>query len=72
TANFQRLPDLVISPGNAEEIAEVTKVCNEYKLSIIPRGSGTNLAAGTVPYDGGVVFLFNRMDQILNFDKENL
>lgn len=72
TANFQRLPDLVISPGNAEEIAEVLKVCNEYKISIIPRGSGTNLAAGTVPYEGGVVILFNRMDQILNFDKENL
>ncbi|KOS64096.1 FAD-binding protein [Lysinibacillus sp. FJAT-14222] len=72
TANFQRLPELVISPGSVEEIAEVLKVCNEYKIPIIPRGSGTNLAAGTVPYDGGVVILFTRMDQIINFDKENL
>lgn len=72
TANFQRLPELVISPQSTEEIAEVLKICNNYNVPIIPRGSGTNLAAGTVPYDGGVVILFNRMNQILNFDKENL
>ncbi|MEO4054434.1 FAD-linked oxidase C-terminal domain-containing protein [Solibacillus sp. CAU 1738] len=72
TANFQRLPELVISPANAEEISEVVKICNEYMIPIVPRGSGTNLAAGTVPHDGGIVFLFNRMDQIIDFDKENL
>ena len=72
TANFQRLPELVISPANAEEISKVLKVCNEYNIPIVPRGSGTNLAAGTVPFDGGIVLLFNRMDKILDFDKENL
>lgn len=72
TANFQRLPELVISPANTEEISAVLKVCNEFKIPIVPRGSGTNLAAGTVPFNGGVVLLFNRMDKILDFDKENL
>lgn len=72
TANFQRLPDLVVSPKNSEEISAILHICNEHRIPIIPRGSGTNLAAGTVPHDGGIVFLFNRMNQILDFDKENL
>ena len=72
TANFQRMPDVVLSPADTAQVAEIVKVCNEYRIPIIPRGSGTNLAAGTVPYDGGVVLLFNRMNKVLDFDLENL
>lgn len=72
TANFQRMPDVALSPANTEQVADIVKVCNEYKIPLIPRGSGTNLAAGTVPYDGGVVLLFNRMNQVVDFDLENL
>ena len=72
TANFQAMPDLILSPGSTEEIQEIVKVCLEYRVPIISRGSGTNLAAGTVPTSGGVVLLFNRMNQILELDEENL
>lgn len=72
TANFQCMPELVVSPKDTEQVAEIIKICNEHQIPIIPRGSGTNLAAGTVPYDGGIVFLFNRMNDIVDFDKENL
>jgi len=72
TANFQRMPDVVLSPANTQQVVEIVKVCDTYKIPIIPRGSGTNLAAGTVPFDGGVILLFNRMNQIVECDKENL
>lgn len=72
TANFQSKPDLVISPGNTKEVSEIVKVCSEGKIPIVSRGSGTNLAAGTVPTQGGIVLLFNRMNQIVELDKENL
>lgn len=72
TANFQRMPELIVSPKNTEEIVKIVQICNKNRIPIIPRGSGTNLAAGTVPYDGGIVFLFNRMNKIVEFDKENL
>jgi len=38
----------------------------------VSRGSGTNLAAGTVPSKGGLIVLFNNMDKIIEVDKENL
>lgn len=72
TANFQALPDIVLSPASIGEIQEIVKVCAEYGVPIVSRGSGTNLAAGTTPTSGGVVVLFNRMNRILELDEENL
>lgn len=72
TPQFQSMPDAVIAPRNKEEIAKVVKVCNEYKIPIVPRGSGTNLCAGTCPTEGGVVLLFKHLNQILEIDEENL
>ncbi len=72
TANFQAKPDLVVSPRSTEEIAEIVKICAREQIPIVSRGSGTNLAAGTVPSKGGLIVLFNNMDKILEVDKENL
>ncbi|WP_422124152.1 FAD-binding oxidoreductase [Planococcus sp. X10-3] len=72
TANFQAKPDLVVSPGSTAEIAEIVKLCASAQVPIVSRGSGTNLAAGTVPSQGGIVVLFNNMAGIVELDKENL
>lgn len=72
TPNFQSMPDAVISPRNVKEIAEIVKICNEHKIPIVPRGSGTNLCAGTCPTEGGIVLLFKHMNKILEIDEENL
>lgn len=72
TPNFQALPDAVLLPANVHEISQIVKVCNDHHIPIVPRGSGTNLCAGTVPSEGGVVLLFTRMNKILEIDEENL
>ena len=72
TPQFQSLPDGVISPDNAKQVSDIVKVCNEHNIPIIPRGSGTNLCAGTCPTEGGLVLLFRHMNRILEIDEENL
>jgi glycolate oxidase len=72
TPNFQSMPEAVISPRNTEEVSEILKICNQYGVPIVPRGSGTNLCAGTCPTEGGVVLLFKHMNKILEIDEENL
>ncbi|MFC0273124.1 glycolate oxidase subunit GlcD [Metabacillus herbersteinensis] len=72
TPQFQSLPDAVIAPRNAKEIADIVKLCNEHQIPIVPRGSGTNLCAGTCPTEGGLVLLFKHMNRILEIDEENL
>lgn len=72
TPNFQSMPDAVVSPRNKEEVSEIVKICNENQIPIVPRGSGTNLCAGTCPTEGGIVLLFKHMNKILEIDEENL
>lgn len=72
TANFQSKPDLVVTPASTVEITKIVKLCAKKQIPIVSRGSGTNLAAGTVPTNGGVVILFNRMNEIIELDQENL
>ncbi|MFV8826767.1 glycolate oxidase subunit GlcD [Alkalihalobacterium sp. APHAB7] len=72
TPNYQAMPDAVIKPRNTKEVQEIVKVCNEYKVPVVPRGSGTNLCAGTCPLEGGIVMLFTHMNKILEIDEENL
>ena len=72
TPGFQAMPDCVVSPRNTIEVAAIVKLCNEHKIPIVPRGSGTNLSGGTTPLRGGVVLIFKHMDKILEIDEENL
>lgn len=72
TPQFQAMPDGVVSPRNTEEIAAIVRLCNREKIPIIPRGSGTNLCAGTTPLEGGIVLLFRHLDKIIEIDEENL
>lgn len=72
TPNFQSMPEAVIAPRNTAEVAQIVTVCRNKKIPIVPRGSGTNLAAGTVPSEGGIVLLFKHMNNILEIDEENL
>lgn len=72
TPQFQSMPDAVMAPRNTKEVAEIVKVCNEHNIPLVPRGSGTNLCAGTCPTEGGIVLLFKHMNQILEIDEENL
>ncbi|OZI11801.1 glycolate oxidase subunit GlcD [Bacillaceae bacterium SAS-127] len=72
TPNFQSMPDAVVAPRNTKEVSDIVKVCHEHRIPIVPRGSGTNLCAGTCPTEGGIVLLFKHMNQIIEVDEENL
>ncbi|KND07298.1 FAD-binding protein [Bacillus paralicheniformis] len=72
TPQFQSMPDAVIAPRSTEEVSQLVKICNTHRIPIVPRGSGTNLCAGTCPTEGGIVLLFKHMNRILEIDEENL
>lgn len=72
TPLFQALPDGVIRPGSARQVAEILQLSTEHKIPVVTRGSGTNLSAGTVPIQGGLVLNTGRMNRILEIDSENL
>ncbi|MGE5673916.1 MAG: FAD-binding oxidoreductase [Mycobacterium leprae] len=64
TPLYQSAPDAVVLPGSTEELQAIMRVLYANKIPVVPRGSGTNLSAGTVPTCGGVVVPLNRLNQI--------
>eukprot|EP00096_Caligus_rogercresseyi_P011070 TRINITY_DN4243_c0_g1_i1.p1 TRINITY_DN4243_c0_g1~~TRINITY_DN4243_c0_g1_i1.p1 ORF type:complete len:495 (-),score=96.03 TRINITY_DN4243_c0_g1_i1:136-1620(-) len=65
------LPDIVVFPGNTEEVSEVLKLCHKDGIPLIPYGTGTGLEAGISAIQGGVCLDLSRMDQILEYHPED-
>jgi glycolate oxidase len=69
---YHSIPEAVVRPRNALEIAEVMKLANIEKIPVTPRGGGSGLSGGAVPIYGGIVLHMNRMNSILEIDTENM
>jgi glycolate oxidase len=65
-------PDAVVLPASTEEVAGVLRIADELRVPVIPRGSGTNLSAGTVPHRGGIVLVLTRMNRIREISAADL
>jgi glycolate oxidase len=65
-------PDAVAFPATTEEVAGVLALADAQRIPVIPRGSGTNLSAGTVPHRGGIVLVLTRMNRIREIDPADL
>ncbi len=72
TEDLHFRPDVIIKPRTAEEISEVLKICNRYKIPVTPRGAGTGLSGGALPHLGGVLLSIERLNSIINIDERNL
>lgn len=72
TPIVKSLPDAVLFPSDVQEVSNILKLANEHLVPVIPRGSGTNLAGGTIPVHGGIVLNMNRFNQIIEIDQKNL
>ncbi|HHW58484.1 MAG TPA: FAD-binding protein [Clostridia bacterium] len=70
--HYAHMPEAVVKPSSAEEIAQIMKLANKYKIPVTPRGAGSGLSGGAVPVYGGIVLSVEKMNKILEIDKENL
>ena len=66
------LPEAVVKPANASEISEIIKLANRERIPVTPRGAGSGLSGGAVPVQRGIVLSTERMNHILEIDRENL
>jgi len=68
---FQVMPEIVVLPSDVEQVSNVVKLAKQADVPIVPRGSGTGLAGGAVPAEGGIVLSLARLNRILKIDLEN-
>lgn len=65
------MPDLVVFPGSAAEVAAIVRLANEYRFPVVPRGAGSGRAGGAVPVQGGVVLVLTRLNRILEISPQD-
>lgn len=71
-AQYAHMPDVVVKPRTAGEIAEIVKLANEKRIPVTPRGAGSGLSGGAVPIYGGILLSVERMNCILEIDEKNM
>ena len=69
---YAHMPEAAVRPGSAEEISAILKLANRELIPVTPRGAGSGLSGGAVPVCGGIVMLFDRMNRILEIDRDNM
>jgi glycolate oxidase len=69
--NWRTKPDIVILPNSTEQISEILKVANLYKVPVSPKGAigGGGLAG---PLRGGILIDLILMDKIIKIDVDNM
>lgn len=71
-AELHHEPEAVVKVSSAQEVSEIMKLAQIENFPVTPRGAGYGLSGGSVPAYGGLVLSFEKMDRILEIDKENL
>ncbi|MCR4406341.1 MAG: FAD-binding protein [Anaerolineae bacterium] len=66
------MPEVVVKPASAEEIAQIMHLANLRLIPVTPRGAGSGLSCGAVPVYGGILLSLERMNRILEIDRENM
>jgi len=65
------VPDIVVQPSSHEQVHKIVELCNEYKISLTPRGRGTGTTGATVPLQGGLVLSTEKLNKIIKIDPAN-
>ncbi len=66
------MPEVVVRPDTSAQIAEIMRLANRERIPVTPRGAGSGLSCGAVPVYGGILLSLERMNRILEIDRDNM
>ena len=72
TEDLRYRPEVVVKPGNAEEISAIMVLANQHNFPVTPMGARTGLSGGALPVYGGVALSMERFNKIVHIDERNL
>ncbi|MDZ7785098.1 MAG: FAD-binding oxidoreductase [Halioglobus sp.] len=65
------LPDIILRPGNTEQVSGILKICSAAGQPLVPLGGKTGLANGHFQTDGEFGLSLERMNAIEEIDTDN-
>ena len=66
------LSDAVVFAESTNEVALVAKLCNDYKVPLIPFGAGSSLEGHFLAIEGGITLDVSRMNKVVAVNAEDL
>jgi len=72
TEDYVFPPNVVVKPANSNEVSQIIKVANEYKIPTTPIGARTGLSGGALSIYEGIGLSLERLNKILEIDEQNL
>lgn len=60
----------IIKPGSTQEVAAIVRLCNQYRVPLVPQGGNTGLVLGSIPdlQGNAIVLSLTRLNRIRNVD----
>ena len=72
TEDYVFPPSVVVKPANTQEISEILKLANDFKIPTTPIGARTGLSGGALSIYQGIGLSMERLNKILEIDEQNL
>ena len=71
-SGIEAAPAAVVWPEDVLDVVKVMRYAHEQNIAVIPRGAGSGMTGGSIPAEGALVLSTERMNRILEIDRENL
>jgi glycolate oxidase len=65
-------PEVVVRVTSTGQVSQILRLAQRTRVPVTPRGAGYGLSGGAVPVYGGIVLSLEKMNRILEIDKDNL
>ncbi len=72
TLFFKTIPDAVVRPESADEVARILRLASETKTPVVPRGGASWSLGGVTPVKSGVVLDLVKLNKITNLSVDGL
>ncbi len=65
-----RWAEIIVMPETSQQVSEIVRIANKYKIHMIPRGGGADLVGGSVS-EGGILIDLTRMNKIIEINESD-
>ncbi|KAL4922235.1 hypothetical protein BDW62DRAFT_173290 [Aspergillus aurantiobrunneus] len=72
SVNADRLPVAIAYPSSTEDVSDIAKVCNKYKMPMVPYSGGSSLEANFSAPHGGLTIDFAYMNKIIDLHEADM
>ncbi len=66
------MPDVIVWPTSSQQVSQIVRLANQFRVPVVPRGAGTGEHGGAMPIRGGILLDFTKMNKILEIDEANM